>query len=97
MTSTNRMTDAQRMAQTLGVVIGAASCCEEVTEERVTAVAAKLKQLVSATAEDVADAEAANEQFSAALEVGKTAAESGRIDPEQAEAALVELEVELSV
>ena len=51
MTSTDRMTDAQRMAQTLGVVIGAASCCEEVTEERVTAVAVKLKQLVSATAE----------------------------------------------
>jgi len=99
MTSTNRMTEAQRIAQTLGVVIGAASCCEEVTEERVTAVAAKLKQLVSATAEDVADAEAASEQFAAALEVGKTktAAESGRIDPEQAEAALVELEEELLV
>ncbi len=97
MTSTNRMTDAQRMAQTLGVVIGAASCCEQVTEERVTSVAAKLRQLVSATAEDVADAEAANERFSAALEAGKTAAESGRIDPEQAEAALVELEEELSV
>ena len=59
MTSTNRMTEAQRMAQTLGVVIGAASCCEEVTEERVTTVAVKLKQLVSATAEDGADAEAA--------------------------------------
>jgi hypothetical protein len=52
MTSTNRMTDAQRMAQTLGVIIGAASCCEQVTEERVTTVAVKLKQLVSATAED---------------------------------------------
>ena len=97
MTSTNRMTDAQRMAQTLGVVIGAASCCEQVTEERVTTVAVKLKQLVSATAEDRADAEAANERFSAALEAGKTAAESGKIDPEQAEAALVELEEELSV
>ena len=52
MTSTNRMTDAQRMAQTLGVIIGAASCCEQVTEERVTTVAVKLKQLVSATAEE---------------------------------------------
>ena len=47
MTSTNRMTDAQRMSQTLGVIIGAASCCEQVTEERVTTVAVKLKQLVS--------------------------------------------------
>ena len=33
MTSTNRMTDAQRMAQTLGVIIGAASCCEQVAED----------------------------------------------------------------
>ena len=97
MTSTNRITDAQRMAQTLGVVIGAASCCEQVTEKRVTSVAVKLKQLVSVTAEDRADAEAAIERFSAALEVGKTAGESGRIDLEQAEAALVELEEELSV
>ncbi len=97
MTSTNRTTEAQRMAQTLGVVVGAASCCEQVTEERVNSVAVKLRQLVSATADDVADAEAANEQFSAALEAGKTAAESGRIDPEHAEAALIELEEQLSV
>ncbi len=95
MTSTNRMTEAQRVAQTLGVVIGAASCCEQVTEERVASVAVKLRQLVSAAAGDLADAEAANEQFSAALDAGKTAAEGGKIDPEQAEAALVELEAEL--
>jgi len=38
----------------------------------------------------------ANEQFSAALEVGKTAVESGRIDPEQADVALNELEQQLS-
>jgi hypothetical protein len=30
------------VAQTLGVVIGAASCCEQVTEERVAFVAVKL-------------------------------------------------------
>ena len=41
MAATNRMTEAQQMAQTLGVVVGAASCCEEVTEERVNAVSAK--------------------------------------------------------
>jgi hypothetical protein len=97
MASTNRMTEAQQMAQTLGVVIGAASCCEQVTEERVNSVAVKLRELVSATADDRADAHAANEQFSAALEAGKTAVESGRIDPEHAEAALTELEQQLSV
>jgi len=41
-------------------------------------------------------ADLANEQFSAALEGGKIAVESGRIDPEQAEIALNELEQKLS-
>ena len=76
--------------------MGAASFCEQVTEERVNAVAVKLRELVAATADDDSDADLANEQFSAALEEGKTAVESGRIDPEQAEAALNELEQKLS-
>ena len=38
---------------------------------------------------------AANEQFSAAIESGKTAVEFGRIDPEHAEAALTKLEQQL--
>ena len=96
MASTNRVTEAQQMAQTFGVVVGAASCCEQVTEQRVNSVAAKLRQLVLATADDTADAREANEQFSAALEAGKTAVEIGRIDPENAEAALTELEQQLS-
>jgi hypothetical protein len=96
MASTNRITEAQQVAQTFGVVVGAASCCEQVTEERVNSVAAKLRQLVLATADDTADARKANEQFSAALEAGKTAVEIGRIDPENAEAALTELEQQLS-
>ena len=96
MSSGNRMTDAQQIAQTVGMVVGAASCCEEVTEERINAVAVRLRELVAATADDDTDADLANEQFSAALEVGKTAVESGRIDPEQADVALNELEQQLS-
>ena len=96
MSSGNRMTDAQKIAQTVGMVVGAASCCEEVTEERINAVAVKVRELVAATADGYTDADLANEQFSAALEVGKTAVESGRIDPERAEVALSELEEELS-
>jgi hypothetical protein len=46
--STDNMTEAQRMAQTLGIFVGAASCCEQVNEERVNAVIARLRQLVSA-------------------------------------------------
>jgi hypothetical protein len=97
MASTNRTTEAQQMAQTFGVIVGAASCCEQVTEERVDSVAAKLRQLVSTTADDTADAREAEEQFSAAVEAGKTAVEIGRIDPQHAEAALIELEQQLSI
>ena len=95
MSSSNRMTEALQIAQTLGIVVGAASYCEQVTEERVNAVAVKLRDLVAAAAEDDSGADLANEQFSAALERGKTAVESGRIDPEWAEVALKELEEEL--
>ena len=97
MASNDRATEAQQVAQTLGMVVGAASCCERVTEERVNAVSEKLRELVSATADNEADADAADEQFSAALEAGKAAVEIGRIDPEHAEAALTELEQQLHV
>ena len=95
MASSNGMIDAKQMAQTLGIVVGAASRCEEVTEERVSSVSTKLRQLVSATADDTADADAADREFSAALQAGKTAVESGRIDPHYAEAVLIELEEQL--
>ena len=62
----------------------------------VNAVAVQLRELVAAAADDDSDADLANEQFSAALEEGKTAVETGRIDPEQAEVALNELEQKLS-
>ena len=96
MASSNSMTDAKQMAQTLGIVVGAASRCEEVTEERVSSVSTKLRQLVSATADGTADADAADREFSAELQAGKTAVESGRIDPHYAEAVLIELEEQLS-
>ena len=98
MSSKNRMTEVQQIAQTLGIIVGAASCCEDVTEERVNAVIVKLREHLAATADDDSDADLANEEFSAGLEAGKAAAESGRlrIDPEQAESALNEMEQKLS-
>lgn len=90
------MTEALQIVQTAGVVVGAASCCEQVTEERVNAVAVKLRELVAETPDDDSDADLTDEQFSAAVEAGKIAVESGRIDPKQAEVALNELEQELS-
>jgi len=95
MNSENRLTEAQQLAQTIGILVGAASCCEQVTEERVDAVSLKLRELVAATAHDDSDAELAHEQFSAALKAGKTAVESGRVDPQEAEVALNEVEQQL--
>jgi len=46
------MTEAQKIAQKAGIVMGAASCCEQVTKERINAVAVKLRELVAATADD---------------------------------------------
>jgi len=95
MSSKNRMTEAQQIAQTAGMIVGAACCCEQVTEERLDAVAVKLRELFAATVDDDTDADLANRQFAAALEAGRTAVESGRVDPEQAEGALNDLEKEL--
>jgi hypothetical protein len=97
MAAINQLTQAERIAETFGVVLGAASRCEQVTEERLNEVAAKARDAVMATANDDADAEAADELFSAALEAGRTAAESGKVDPEAVEIALSEMEQRLSV
>ena len=67
-----------------------------VTEERLDAVITKLRPLILATANDGPDAQSANERFSVAIDAGRTAAASGKIDPENAEEALREMETELS-
>src|SRR5215472_1435873 len=101
MSSKNRMTEVQQIAQTLGIIVGAASCCEEVTGERVNAVAVKLRELVAATADDETDGDLANEQFSAGLEAGKACGrerdaqdrpQTGRRRPERSGTATLGLE-----
>jgi hypothetical protein len=96
MASSNQLTQAERIAETFGMVLGAASYCDEVTDERLNSVAAKVKEVVLATANDEADAESAQERFSIAVEAGRTAVETGKIDPDAAEGALGEMEQELS-
>jgi hypothetical protein len=96
MSSRQQLTEAEKIAETLGVVVGAASCCDSVTEERLSSVVPKLKHLVTSTANDGADAEAANDRFAIAIDAGRAAVESGKIDPEEAEDALSELESQLS-
>lgn len=97
MAESTPMTQAERIAETFGVVLGAASQCEQVSEERLEAVAVKARNAVMATAHDAADAEAAEELFSAALDAGRMAAENGKVDSDAVENALSEIEQRLAV
>lgn len=96
MTSRKLLSQAERIAEMFGVVVGAASYCESMSEERLTSLAVRMKQLVLMASNDQADAEAADARFSVAIEVGRAAAENGNIDPEDAETALDKVEEELS-
>jgi hypothetical protein len=92
-----QMTRAEQIAETFGVVLGAASQCEQVSEERLSAVAVKARDAVITSANDAADAEAAEALFSAAVEAGRAAAERGKVDPDSVESAFGEMEQQLSV
>jgi hypothetical protein len=97
MTKITQMSQAEKIAETFGVVLGAASRCEQVSEERLNAVAVKARNAVMVTAHDEADAEAADELFSAAVDAGRIAAEDGKVDPDAVESALSEIEQRLAV
>ena len=91
------MTRAERIAETFGVVLGAASQCEQVSAERLNAVTVRARDMMITNATDAEDAEAAEAPFSAAVEAGRSAAEGGKVDPESVETAFGEMELRLSV
>ena len=95
MTSSTERTEAERTAEAVGVVIGAAYRCESISEERLHSVVDKARDVVMASAGDEAEAAAAVGCFTAAFDTGQAAVESGRIEPQQAERAFNELEHEL--
>jgi hypothetical protein len=96
MASNNERTRAEDIAEAIGVVIGAASTCDWISQERLQSTVDKARGVVMAAARDEADA-AATGRFSAGFEIGQAAIEDGRIDPQQAENALSDLERELSI
>ncbi len=97
MASNNERTRAEDIAEAIGVVIGAASTCDWISQERLQSTVDKARGVVMAAARDEADAAAATGRFSAGFEIGQAAIEDGRIDPQQAENALSDLERELSI
>lgn len=95
MTATTERTEAERTAEAVGVVIGAAYRCDSISQERLHTVVDKARDVVMAATGDEAEAAAVVGCFSAAFDTGQAAVDSGRIDPEQAERAFRELEQEL--
>lgn len=95
MMSNTERTEAERTAEAVGVVIGAAFKCDSISEERLHSVVDKARDVVMAAAGDESEAAAAVGCFSAAFDTGKAAVETGKIKPEAAELAFRELEQEL--
>lgn len=87
---------AEEIAETMGAIVGAASSCDGVTIDRLSAAVGKIGAVVSVVATDDGDAEVARAKFEAGFDAGKAAVESGRIDPQAAEDAFDTLEETLS-
>lgn len=88
-------THAEMMAQTFGIVLGAASCSETVSNERLDATAVKMKTVLTVAASNEHDAEAAVDRFSAAVVAGRRAVKIGAIEDWAAETALRKIEDDL--
>jgi hypothetical protein len=87
--------DTGIMARTFGIVLGAASCNDAVSHERLQAAAEKMKSVLVAAASDHNEEEAACDRFSASVVVGRRAVQSGEIEDWAAENALRQLEDDL--
>jgi membrane-bound ClpP family serine protease len=89
------LSDAEMMARTFGTILGAASCCDVVSNERLDATAEKMKTVLSVTAGNGREERAAHEQFSAAVNAGRRAVREGEIQDWAAENALRQIKHDL--
>lgn len=84
------------MAYNFGIVLGAASFGDEVSDERFNTVAKRVKTLLGEAAESRSNAELAYARFSAAVVAGRKAAEVGAIKEQAAKSALRQIEDDLT-
>ena len=89
------LSDAELMARTFGVVLGAASCNGLVSCERRNTIARKMQSVLTAAANNDKEAKVAQERFAAAVLAGRRAAQSGAIEDWAAERALQQIEDDL--
>jgi hypothetical protein len=93
--TTGQLTEAERIAETFGIILGAAINFEQVAGDRANSVEVRMKSVVVALADDEADAEAATTRFAEGIEAGKVAADAGTVEPRAVEIALQEVEEKL--
>jgi len=92
MMSSNEQTEAESMAEEVGVVIGAACACDSISQERLKSTLDKAMDIVLEAATDEAEAATAVDCFNAAFGTGQAVGKSGKVDPQQVETAFIELE-----
>ncbi len=86
------LTQAQVFSAVAGKIVGAASACDSIPRERVSAAAKQASDIVTATVEDDDELAGAQALFNDAAKVGKDAVPKGGADCDVVETSLSKLE-----
>jgi hypothetical protein len=86
------LTDAQAFSAVAGKIVGAASECDTISKDRVSAAAKKAATITSSVATDDDELTAAVALFSEAADAGKAAVRSGNANCRTVELSLAKLE-----
>lgn len=86
------LTDAQAFSAAAGKIVGAASVCDKISKDRVAAATKKAATVASSVAANDDELASAEELFTEAADVGKTAVRSGGANCDTVETSLAKLE-----
>jgi len=86
------LTDAEAFSAAAGKIVGAASVCDTISKDRVSAATKKAASITSSVVEDDDELASAQELFNEGTDVGKTAVESGGANCNTVEMSLAKLE-----
>ena len=90
--SDSELTDAQAFSAVAGKIVGAASECDTISKDRVSAAAKKAASITSSVASDDDEIASAEQVFTEAADVGKAAVRSGSANCSTVELSLAKLE-----
>jgi hypothetical protein len=86
------LTEAQAFSAVAGKIVGAASACDTIDKDRVSAAAQKVPEITSSVVADDDELTTAQQLFNDATEYGKAAVESGSASCSTVETSLAKLE-----